>query len=725
MFNFIEFLINYGIEQLHNSQLMEVKFYTNLNSALPNIESYGIQNLRIYVSTCHTSCKSCDGPLENDCLSCPINSSLSGGICQCKTLIYGQCLKYCPIYNILQNGVCIDKKLLEINKSSETQVITDLMSDEFNHFEVIQEGWYYSLESPQLSSYSSSSCQNRKLLLGFGSSYYNTYSSSQYIQKTFTNLPSHYYIRVRATVYLGDKWNIGEYIKLGTGSTEDIYTISSVSSEDLGCGGPQQYGDRIVTLDSGLISHTSSTYTFKIEWKALYGSYSQWIGFREISILLQQKNLLCQIYVGSQFNECFQCIGVANQSKSREVNNFCKCPSGFYDNYPQQDDCQSCPAECPNCVSSTICSMNCSQKCGNLGCDHQDKCNNCQDYEHKFENSYKQKLIIYEHIQECDILCATCSQSGYCDTYCDEFCGDQGCYSNGICKNCKTFFTLFEGVCIPQENCIYNQSGICTDCLEGYILDTQNNKCTLCPLECASCDQNFQCILYCNLNCKGRCNTDGTCIDCIGEYNLVNGQCIKCLDSCGSLRCDSPTTCNNCIPGYYLDSQICYQCDSKCLECENSADNCTICKNNFNGKRELPECECQQNYVEFNLQCVKCLDSCGSLGCDHPNTCNNCIPGYYLNQYSQTCLSCSRKCEECEISLDNCTICANNSDNSRNIPECECKQNYIEIGMKCFKCQDIYIQNLSEFLICEEYTNAKDAKLIIKNAFFLIQRQII
>ncbi|EWS76892.1 zinc finger, LSD1 subclass family protein, putative, partial (macronuclear) [Tetrahymena thermophila SB210] len=68
------------------------------------------------ISPCHPTCQSCDGPLENNCLSCAISSGASGpvkGKCTCNdptnVFQFGICLKTCDSSKFLfeSNKICV------------------------------------------------------------------------------------------------------------------------------------------------------------------------------------------------------------------------------------------------------------------------------------------------------------------------------------------------------------------------------------------------------------------------------------------------------------------------------------------------------------------------------------------------------------------------------------------------------------------------------------------
>ncbi len=58
----------------HNSQNLNLTWNTTISST--DMLSWGIRDLKIYKSSCHETCKSCFGPLYNQCSSCYDNAKL-------------------------------------------------------------------------------------------------------------------------------------------------------------------------------------------------------------------------------------------------------------------------------------------------------------------------------------------------------------------------------------------------------------------------------------------------------------------------------------------------------------------------------------------------------------------------------------------------------------------------------------------------------------------------
>ncbi|KAL4474454.1 hypothetical protein ABPG72_007853 [Tetrahymena utriculariae] len=91
-------LILYRKNVTHEQSFIGFKLKSNTNEDRDN-EGYAFKNVHLFVDTCHNSCLSCDGPTENQCTDCPLNSQKNGRTCKCNTNFYAyknSCVKKCP-----------------------------------------------------------------------------------------------------------------------------------------------------------------------------------------------------------------------------------------------------------------------------------------------------------------------------------------------------------------------------------------------------------------------------------------------------------------------------------------------------------------------------------------------------------------------------------------------------------------------------------------------------
>ncbi|ELP85461.1 hypothetical protein EIN_088130, partial [Entamoeba invadens IP1] len=265
------------------------------------------------------------------------------------------------------------------------------------------------------------------------------------------------------------------------------------------------------------------------------------------------------------------------------------------------------------------------------------------------------------------------------------------CDRNSGCKKCENGYQLINKTTQKcgdfNEGCTLCSNNVCSQCSEGYYLDSIKNlcvkcnnkfsKCSLCSEnECYACGDNStlsnKLCVECNQRWEGcvGCN-DIMCSSCQqnGYYNS-NGFCNKCSANCES--CQSKEMCDVCKSGYYFNGGKCESCSTRnCKLCDNSK--CESClENSFlnNGmcvscKEKIPNCEkcngdnvdtqclfCSNGFYSNGPQCVQCDTSCGSEGCVN-RKCTNCKDNKILDR--------SGKCVEptnCDSVDDSrCAVC--------------------------------------------------------------------
>jgi hypothetical protein len=123
------------------------------------------------------------------------------------------------------------------------------------------------------------------------------------------------------------------------------------------------------------------------------------------------------------------------------------------------------------------------------------------------------------------------------------------------------------------------------------------------------------------------------------EYTEYNENCLECHVNC--LKCTveaSENDCVSCAEGRYLDGTTC------------------------------PECEI------------------GCKSCSEAGKCINCKEGYYMEEDGFTCTACSPPCLTC-FSATFCYTCGYMAEKRVNPPTCECKIDYVSIGLEiCGTC---------------------------------------
>ncbi|CAD8195626.1 unnamed protein product [Paramecium octaurelia] len=290
----------------------------------------------------------------------------------------------------------------------------------------------------------------------------------------------------------------------------------------------------------------------------------------------------------------------------------------------------------------------------------------------------------------------------------------QGCYYScetcaGLDTTCLTclsnsFRTLINSQCLCQkgyfddgsnpicQKCHYS----CSECI------TISKKCNSCP---SASNRVFNGILF-TCNCIDSYFDNGTqtcqkchytCLTC----NSFGDQfCLTCLDKTISFRVYNQGVCQ-CLPGYYDDgfSTNCNKCLSSCLTCQNTADNCTSCES----PRYLDgtACPCGAGYFVNNLgKCSKCNQNC--LNCSLTSTnCTECDSSLMrvLDTATKTCICksgttqinglcqvCDITCQTCLNSIAYCTSCKVLRKLSNN--QCKCVDGTYESGSdkQCLFC---------------------------------------
>lgn len=115
----------------------------------------------------------------------------------------------------------------------------------------------------------------------------------------------------------------------------------------------------------------------------------------------------------------------------------------------------------------------------------------------------------------------------------------------------------------------------CQLCETGLYLD-DNNDCVSCKTNCAECTS-----AKCTKCAKGYESLDSgdtcTLIDCLDGYYLdsFNNRCNDCPTATHCTKCSDATTCDECEVGYYLDtaSKTCKLCHASCETCFGAAQN--------------------------------------------------------------------------------------------------------------------------------------------------------
>jgi hypothetical protein len=123
---------------------------------------------------------------------------------------------------------------------------------------------------------------------------------------------------------------------------------------------------------------------------------------------------------------------------------------------------------------------------------------------------------------------------------------------DGSCESCYEGYLLDEGDCVVDASsnpnifdpfCIRINGTDCNLCANGYFVD-ENGTCSALSLNCLAHDPN------------------GTCLECLAGFILVSSNCIQTVDKCLDY---SGEGCSECAKGYFLKRGLCYQLDETCF----------------------------------------------------------------------------------------------------------------------------------------------------------------
>lgn len=149
------------------------------------------------------------------------------------------------------------------------------------------------------------------------------------------------------------------------------------------------------------------------------------------------------------------------------------------------------------------------------------------------------------------------------------------------------------------------------------------------------------------------CKTARLCDLCNpGNYLTASGNCAPCDIISDCLECGSPTLCFRCKEGFRFDPV-----QNTCVGCGNVEDKCAVCAPN--GKCQ--KCPLPNMYIdETTERCSYCPVNCEM--CDITGKCQLCKNGYSYERSTNTCSGCSANatCKICSFNNLNCLSCMPN-----------------------------------------------------------------
>ncbi|KAL7717098.1 Furin repeat-containing protein [Entamoeba marina] len=263
----------------------------------------------------------------------------------------------------------------------------------------------------------------------------------------------------------------------------------------------------------------------------------------------------CELYDSSNPQTCYSCV------------------SGFmYDS--ENNVCVDCETDhCSKCYSTTT----------------TPQCTDCKDGYQYLGGSGDVPYSCYEkNITHCSSYsttqsykCLSCDTNYFtntdndaCVTCLDSIPNCETCTSDSVCTQCSDLFYLEDATCkscINHCNICDGDTGECSSCDAGYVLNENADECLPCPDNCDTCDnsdtglcqtcsngffitESYTCS-SCSVSCESDIIIDTTITDVVcndAQYTcqVNNEHCVR-LSSDGS-------ECIECESGYSLDDLRCY-----------------------------------------------------------------------------------------------------------------------------------------------------------------------
>ena len=207
---------------------------------------------------------------------------------------------------------------------------------------------------------------------------------------------------------------------------------------------------------------------------------------------------------------------------------------------------------------------------------------------------------------------------------------------NKMCKQCfDEYYPDENGGCSYTNNCELSYRGECLKCKENYMLIGERNNDGVKTIKiCKS-------LLSEDLkNCQEINESNGICTACKEGYYLNEGDKL----------CITTDNCNESIFGVCTECKIGFYLDDKESKCKNQTGIFENCKESFNG--EICNVCIDNYYFDEEGKCIEynyCLK-------ENNLKCEKCVPGYYLNKYSTSCVN-TKNCHFGDKDIGICSLC--------------------------------------------------------------------
>lgn len=300
------------------------------------------------------------------------------------------------------------------------------------------------------------------------------------------------------------------------------------------------------------------------------------------------------------------------------------------------------------CALSTCTSMYCQQKSSQTWI-------STQNYD-KYQ--YTKLVLADNQCRPCPYNCKKCTTQSTCSQCYDGYYLDT---STSACMAC-------DYKCIKCQ--VVNSISKCSACEDGAYLDTNTLTCKLCPMGAKTCadattivecesgylkSSNSLFCTACPANCVSCPSSTSVCSVCASGYYMSAGVCRRCnitnCDICTAVS--SSVYCTTCASGYYRSSStVCSACPLNCRVCS-SATVCTTCRSGY--------------YIQGGGCALvsTLIDSCdvySNATVNTVNKCTTCMNGYYVSTTGLQCVPCSIMCSSCYGDhYGRCTACNSNA----------------------------------------------------------------
>ena len=415
----------------------------------------------------------------------------------------------------------------------------------------------------------------------------------------------------------------------------------------------------------------------------------------------------CQYCIEGYYQDgtsCFKCTSEThcnNRAKTITSDKVtCQCKE-CRNMWTESDNCKTCPeyfagGDCETCDATHIKYPACTEECTvKTHCMQ----GGTELAEHVVANSARTSCV-------CDCKdgfdgdnCENCA-AGYKGTSPD--CRKCSISLDCVEANTKSVSSVKSGNSFDCTcKCMTGYEGLkCESCKKGYTM--QGNKCVKCTVDThcnghavsASSDSNRKCT--CNCDPKTKWFGDD-CGSCAPQYEIVTGNCDRCLDGfSGYPTCEKCTIEQHCggsvraTEVYTDDSRS--NCKCKCKTGFDGVDSgCDKCAEGYSGFPNCKKCEVEEHCngratgIESDAARTKCVCICTAQY--EGDKCDVCAAGYI----GETPLPAAGTCTKCS----NAEHCSGNAvgeptdDGTRTKCSCDCVNYFMEEN-NCAVCNDTY-----------------------------------